>query len=137
MQFDSMTNYRASTDYGIDDSALPIFPHDSNLNMGASSLLGFALGVRPSKDIFWTHRPENCRGDPLTDPHACGRWGAHTNPGSNAELNALVATLSTGPVGIADKAGDTNSTLVRRCIRSDGRILQSVTTPPHLLRLFC
>lgn len=132
-----MTNYRASTDYGIDDSALPIFPHDSNLNMGASSLLGFALGVRPSKDIFWTNRPENCRGDPHTDPHACGRWGAHTNPGSNAELNALVATLSTGPVGIADKAGDTNSTLVRRCIRSDGRILQPVTTPPHLLRLFC
>ena len=53
-----------------------------------------------------------------------GRWGAHTNPGSNCELNALVATLSTGPVGIADKAGDTNATLVRRCVRADGRILQ-------------
>jgi hypothetical protein len=124
VQFDSMTNYRASTDYGIDDSSLPIFPHDANLNIGASSLLGFALGVRPSKDIFWTQRPDNCRGDPLKDPHACGRWGAHTNPGSNCELNALVATLSTGPVSIADKAGHTNSTLVQRCVRADGRILQ-------------
>lgn len=124
VQFDAVTNYRASTDYGIDDSSLPIFPHDANLNIGASSLLGFALGVRPSKDIFWTHRPENCRGDPQKNPHACGRWGAHTNQGSNCELNALVATLSTGPVSIADKAGTTNKTLVQRCVRADGRILQ-------------
>ena len=58
------------------------------------------------------------------DPKACGRWGAHTNPGSNCELNAIVATLSTGPVGIADKPWDTNATLVRRCVRDDGRILQ-------------
>jgi hypothetical protein len=67
-------------------------------------------------------------GDPKADPDACGRWGktktGWENPGSNCELNAIVATLSTGPVSIADKAGDTNSTLVRRCIRADGRILQ-------------
>lgn len=39
-------------------------------------------------------------------------------------FSAIVATLSTGPVGIGDKQGDTNSTIVRRCIREDGRILQ-------------
>ena len=75
-------------------------------------------------DIFWSHRPENCRGDPKDDPNACGRWSVHGNPGSNCELNSIVATLSTGPVSIADKAGDTNSTIVNRCVRSDGRILQ-------------
>ena len=121
----SVTNYRASTDYGIDDSSMPLQTHDANLNIGASSLLGFALGLRPSKDIFWTRRPANCRGDdPSADPKACGRWGAHTNPGSNCELNAIVATLSTGPLSIADKAGDTNATIVARCVRADGRILQ-------------
>jgi hypothetical protein len=127
----SVTNFRASTDYGIDDDNfnIPIHPDDDNFNIGASSLLGFALGLRPSKDIFWTHRPRNCRGNPKVDPKACGRWGAdpkggHTNPGSNCELNAIVATLSTGPVSLADKAGDTNATIVSRCVRSDGRILQ-------------
>ena len=83
----------------------------------ARSLLAFALGLRPSKDIFWTHRPSNCHGNHTDYPQTCGRWGEHTNPGSNCELNALVATLSTGPVSLADKAGDTNATLVRRCIR--------------------
>ena len=53
-----MTNYRGSTDYGIDDGKgdTPMQPHDSNINIGGSSLLGFALGLRPSKDMFWTHR---------------------------------------------------------------------------------
>jgi hypothetical protein len=122
--FNSMTNYRASTDYGIDDSSMPLQPNDDNFNIGSSSLIGFALDLRPSKDISWTGRPQNCRGDPTADPKACGRWGAHTNPGSNCELNLLVATLSTGPVSIADKASDSNKTLIRRCVRADGRILQ-------------
>ena len=125
VQLNSVTNYRSSTDYGIDDSSMPLQPHDDNLNIGASSLLGWALGLRPSKDTFWTSRPDNCRNaDPSTDPTACGRRGAHTNPGSNCELNAIVATFSTGPVGIADKAGATNATLIRRCVRKDGRVLQ-------------
>eukprot|EP00937_MAST-01D_sp_MAST-1D-sp2_P001458 g1458.t1 len=139
VQLHSVTNYRCSTDYGIDDSSMPLQPHDDNLNIGSSSLLGWALGLRPSKDIFWTSRPPNCRGaDPSADPHACGRWGAHTNPGSNCELNALVATLSTGPVSLADKPGATNATIVRRCVRQDGRILQPdkpATTVDSLLAL--
>ena len=43
---------------------------------------------------------------------------------SQGELNLLIATLSTGPVGIADQAGDSNATLLLRSIRSDGLILQ-------------
>ena len=122
--FGSVTNFRASTDYGIKDEVLPLQPRDDNLNIGASSLLGFALGLRPSKDVLWTTRPENCRGTTAAELAACGGKGAHSNPGSNIELNAIVATLSTGPVSLADKARETNVTIVRRCVRMDGRILQ-------------
>ena len=89
-----------------------------------SSLLGFALGLRPSKDVLWTMRPENCRGVTAEERAACAGKGAQSNPGSNIELNAIVATLSTGPVSLADKAHATNVTIVRRCARLDGRILQ-------------
>ena len=69
-------------------------------------------------------KPENCRGTTAAELAACGGKGAHSNPGSNIELNAIVATLSTGPVSLADKARETNVTIVRRCARMDGRILQ-------------
>merc|ERR1719178_449385 len=41
-EFRSMTNYRASTDYGINDDRddTSIQPNDWNLNIGMSSLLG-------------------------------------------------------------------------------------------------
>eukprot|EP00435_Cladocopium_sp_Y103_P075365 s16_g56.t2 len=107
LEFSSTTNYRASGDYASSD----------NFDIGASSLLGYALQLRPSKDNLWTHRPERAA--------ASGKpWGPHQNPGSNCELNLLIATLSTGPVGIADQAGDSNATLLLRSIRSDGLILQ-------------
>ena len=124
VRFASVTNYRASTDYGIADKSLPLQPRDDNINIGASSLLGFALGLRPSKDSLWTARPPNCRGVTAAERANCGGKGAQSNPGSNIELNAIVATLSTGPVALADKARATNVTIVRRCVRRDGRILQ-------------
>ena len=107
VKFTSITNYRASGDYA----------GGGNFNIGGSALLAFALGLRPSKDNFWTHRPESSvvTGKP---------WGPHSNPGSNCELNAIIATLSRGPFGIADKAGDTNKTLVTRSVRRDGLIIQ-------------
>ena len=54
VQFKSVTNYRASTDYGINDDRddTKIQPHDQNINIGASSLLGFALDLRPSKGMI-------------------------------------------------------------------------------------
>ena len=50
--------------------------------------------------------------------------GSHGHTCTRGELNLLIATLSTGPVGIADKAGDSNATLLQRSIRPDGLILQ-------------
>ena len=49
-------------------------------------------------------------------------WGPHANPGSNCELNAIIATLSTGPFGIADKEGDTNKTLAIHYGSVDGKL---------------
>lgn len=107
LELQAVTNYRASDDYATTD----------NYDIGASSLLGFALQLRPSKDSLWTRRP--------ADAAASGRpWGPHQNPGANCELNVIIATLSTGPVILADKAGETNTTLVWRSARADGWILQ-------------
>jgi len=92
LQFNAVTNYRASTDYAS----------GGNWDIGGSALLAYALGLRPSKDNFWTHRP-------LSTLESNMPWPASGNPGSNCELNTIIATLSTGPVGIADKAGLTPS----------------------------
>jgi len=107
LQFNGVTNYRASDDYaGV-----------GNFDVAGSALLAFALGLRPSKDTFWTQRPASAA--------ATGHpWGPHDNPGSNCELNLLIATLSTGPVGISDKAGNTNKTLLMHAMRPDGWLIQ-------------
>eukprot|EP01065_Artemidia_motanka_P035546 TRINITY_DN43453_c0_g1_i1.p1 TRINITY_DN43453_c0_g1~~TRINITY_DN43453_c0_g1_i1.p1 ORF type:complete len:791 (+),score=261.97 TRINITY_DN43453_c0_g1_i1:49-2421(+) len=102
VRMNSVTNFRASSDYAIAE----------NYNVGGSSLIAYALDLRPSKDNFWTHRP------------AAQPYPATGNPGQNCELNTLLATLSTGPVGISDMAGDTNATLVFRAVRKDGVIVQ-------------
>ena len=102
LQFSHVTNGRASPDYA------------SSLNwfIGHSSLLFEAVGLRPSKDNWWS-------GDGQTR-----QPGFHEpNPGTNGELNAILATMSTGPVGPADGAGQHNATRLRRSCGADGRIL--------------
>ena len=107
LEMDAVTNYRASGDYaGL-----------ANFDIGGSSLLAWALGLRPSKDNFWTARPPSQVESGLP-------WPVSSNPGSNCELNAVIATLSTGPFGIADAAGTTNRTIVHAGTRQDGLILQ-------------
>ena len=70
--------------------------------------------MRPSKDNFWSSD------DQLRQP------GFHEpNPGSNGELNAIIATMSTGPVGPADGAGQHNATRLHQTCASTGRILQT------------
>eukprot|EP00054_Salpingoeca_dolichothecata_P003175 m.25683 g.25683 ORF g.25683 m.25683 type:complete len:362 (-) comp13608_c0_seq1:56-1141(-) len=102
VMFGATTNARASGDYA----------GSGNHDIGASSLFMFSLGIRPSKDNFWTM------------PSSKSPYGAHGYPGTNAELNLLLATFSTGPVGIADEAGNTNATLVMEsCMNTSGRLL--------------
>eukprot|EP01047_Picozoa_sp_COSAG01_P042685 COSAG01_NODE_3740_length_5746_cov_2.375421_6_plen_295_part_00 len=109
VHLDWVTNARASDDYagGVDNL----------MNVPHAALLMWSLGIRPSKDNFWT---SNISGNPYqrpTDSHP-------RNPGSNPELNTIAAVLSTGPVGISDKLGHTNATLVMRTCGSDGTLLQ-------------
>ena len=56
-----------------------------------------------------------------TEP-ACGPH--HGNGVSDIERNLLMATLTTGPVGIGDMINGTNVTLLSRALRSDGVILK-------------
>jgi hypothetical protein len=87
--FSHVTNGRASPDYAS----------SSNWFIGGSSMLFWAVGMRPSKDNFWS-ADNQPRQPGFTEP----------NPGSNGELNAIIATMSTGPVGPADGAGQVRST---------------------------
>ena len=75
-----------------------------------TSLLLWALGLRPSKDGFWSSPPP---------PHS----HRGPNPGSNCELNALVAVLSQGVVGAGDAPDRVDRALVARAHRADGRLL--------------
>ena len=65
----------------------------TNFNLQTSSLLGWAVGLRPSKDVFFStaNEPNNPYMRRLRPTH-------RTVPGTDLELNALIATLSTGPV---------------------------------------
>ena len=102
LQYSHVTNGRSSPDYAS----------GTNWFIGHSSLLFEAVGLRPSKDNFWSGD-----GQPRQP-------GFHeSNPGSNGELNAILATMSTGPVGPADGAGQHNATRLRRTSTSDGHIL--------------
>lgn len=103
LRFDAVTNGRASDDYAA----------ESNWDVGGASLLFWAVGLRPSKDNFWSG-----------DGQRRQQGFSQTNPGTNGELNAIIATMSTGPVGPSDGAGQHNSTRLMRTCAADGTILQ-------------
>eukprot|EP00913_Durusdinium_trenchii_P032634 g30546.t1 len=110
LELQAVTNYRASDDYATTD----------NYDIGASSLLGFALQLRPSKDSLWTRRP--------ADAAASGRpWGPHQNPGANCELNVIIATLSTGPAAMEQQKERSRAALREQQAQEQGlRPLQLV-----------
>lgn len=117
----SITNARASIDYDWDGT-----PTDNSGTRGVNgahnwaaadnAYIFWATRVAPSKDNFWTtYFPQY---DSL---------GAHRDSGRNgmdAELHAIGALLSTGPVGLGDYAGAVNATLLRRLARGDGILLR-------------
>lgn len=93
----AVTNARASNDYGAGGD---------NWRIAFSSLLTSALGLRASKDNFWT----SC----------CGDRGGETSP----YLVAVVATMSTGPVGLGDALFATNPAVVWPTCTLSGTLLQ-------------
>ena len=85
----SVTNGRASGDYENCDENL--------IQYGKNAIFFSALGIAPSKDNFWTV-PEQPK--PLSNGSLPPCDGGNRNTTNNF-LHALVATLSTGPVGFS------------------------------------
>ena len=102
----AVTNFRVSFD----------FCYGKSWNIGESSLLVWAVGAAPSKDTLWT--TDNNR----TEIPGCSWTSDHEN--SAAELHGVLALMSTGPVGISDAIGFTNTTLLKRIISKDGTLLK-------------
>ena len=107
---------RASIDYGNNGSLV---------NVAYTNLLAHSLGIKATKDVFWTY-------DSRKVPGAWQGWGKHgpiknytglinyTHP----QLDAIVATL-TGPVVFGDAINYTNKSLLMSCCRTDGKILRA------------
>ena len=102
---EAVTTVRASLDY---------YPNTPQWNIGYTSLLADALGLRPSKDLWWSSN------------RALGRYGRtwRTSAEHNARLHAAAATLSTGPVMLGDLIGAEDPSLIMRSCRADGVLLQ-------------
>jgi hypothetical protein len=101
---------RASGDYvSVESNAAQI---------GGSSLLMGATRVAPSKDTLWTASPQ-----PPTYSDTQHR-NYTTQP--HVQLDAVLATLSLGPVGISDGLGQTDVSLIGQTYRSatDGTLLR-------------
>lgn len=96
--YSSVTNARASQDYGA--SA----PH--SWKIGGTSLLLSAVGLRASKDNFWS-------GSRKTDR------GRETSP----YLSAVVSAMSGGPVGFADELMHANPSVLWPTTTDDGTLL--------------
>jgi hypothetical protein len=73
-----------------------------------------ALGIRPVVDALRTTS--------IQQEATCGP--PHGNGKTDIEHDLLMATLTTGPVGIGDMIGGTNLTLLNRALRADGVILK-------------
>lgn len=114
LQLPAVTNGRASGDYQD--------PAGNLLSYGTAAPFFSAVGIAPSKDNWWSTpnqpRPRNLgpAGPPPCD-------GGSRNV-TNTFLHALVATLSTGPVGFSDALGYTNATLVLSTCATDGLLLK-------------
>jgi hypothetical protein len=102
----AVTQARASADYQ---------PGNEQWRVGTTSLFLDALGLRPTKDSFWSnssHINATTKGKPekRREPYV--------------RLQAAVSTLSTGPVFISGPIGSWDAPLIMRACRKDGRLLQ-------------
>lgn len=73
-----------------------------NWKIGITSILASAVGLAPFKDVFWS---------------SINQTGSRYYPNAiepYPELESVIATLSTGPVGPGDKIGFMNRTVIMR-----------------------
>ncbi|MEY2430796.1 MAG: hypothetical protein QOC92_521, partial [Acidimicrobiaceae bacterium] len=94
----ALTSIRTSGDHGY-----MIGPGELWTWFLLTNALARALGLRPYKDVFLSDR---------------------SNPDHHSEVEALLAALSTGPVGIGDALGQADRELVLRTCREDGVLVR-------------
>ncbi|KAH9500570.1 hypothetical protein Btru_072295 [Bulinus truncatus] len=102
VEIPTVTQARVSHDYT---------PGLRQWDIGITSMFADAVGLAPYKDTFWTTTTQP--GSPYVNK---------TEP--QPELQILLSTLSTGPVGPGDGIGFINLTVLMRCCDSNGQILQ-------------
>lgn len=119
-----ITNARASIDYDWDGD--PTKNTGTRGNNGAHNWASpdngwvfWATRIAPSKDNFWSS---------FRDLYKDGGGQDSGRNGKDAQLHALAAVLSTGPVGLGDTCVGqecmVNATLVHRLARADGILLR-------------
>lgn len=101
LEISSVTQARISGDY---------HPGNGQWKLGETALFTHAIGIRGSKDNFWTSQTET------------GRYGNRTEPWPR--LQAVASILSRGPVYVSDEIGVTDVELVMKTCRADGTLLQ-------------
>ena len=123
----AVTNGRASGDYQA--------PTGNLLQYGANAPFFAAVGIAPSKDNWQSiaNQPQRRSQSPDGVP-ACD--GGSRNASENF-LHALVATLSTGPVGFSDALGYNNVSLIKATCASDGLLLKPSLPLAAIDRSFC
>ena len=97
-----VTQIRVSGDY---------HPSNTNWQIGDSTILADSLGIAAFKDNFHSVKVEaDCCKLPTTE--------------NAPELEATVAALSRGPVGIGDQVGGSDKELIMATCMTDGRLLK-------------
>ena len=116
--FAAVTQVRASDDYAT--GVRTGDANDDNLYIGTSSMLASALGLAPSKDVWWSNSSAR-----YTEKTPTPRYPSAFEP--YPEVQGAVAALSAGPVAPGDEIGAANKSLIMRTCRVDGLLL-----PPSL-----
>lgn len=116
LAFPAVVQARASGDYAREEGDMA--PDGNVVTLGGASLLLGATLIAPSKDTLWTRSPQ----PPTSSDRA--HSGLKTAP--HVELDAILATLSLGPVGISDGLNQTDVGLIGQAYRSetDGTLLR-------------
>ena len=112
----SVTQIRVSGDYAPYLMGRELLDHwfIDQWEIGERSMLAWAVGLWPFKDVFWTTSKQP------------GHSGKYMIPPKELwpERQALVASLSGGPVAFGDGIGYTNKTLLMKTCREDGLLLK-------------
>jgi len=108
LEIPAVTQARATNDYK------PNKDHGMNYEqwrLGITSMFADAVGIAPFKDSFWTTSDQPHNHYKSREPYPA--------------LQALVSSLTAGPVGPGDMVNGTDRELLMRCCNDDGLILKA------------